>query len=172
LGAPEVTDNVARVRLRNPSDHAISYNAATSAEWAEVSPRTGRIAAHDTALLVVRALDAAPEGDARATLTVTTSAGGAMTHEIAWTLEHPPDLDATAQGCAVDVHVVEEGDLASLVLHWRDTTEHAVDITSGPDGYKAQLAPGGQPITYWVTAVDARGNQSRTADQVIEANAC
>lgn len=172
LGAPEVTDNIARIQLRNPSDRAISYQAAMSAEWADVSPRSGRIPARGAVLVIVHALDTAPEGDVRSSLTITTSAGGAMTHEIAWTLERAPDLDATAQGCAVDVHVVEEGDLASFVLHWHDGVEHSVDITNGADGYQAQLTPEGRPITFWVTAVDARGNQSRTADQVIEPGAC
>jgi hypothetical protein len=172
LAAAELDGDVARVRLRNPTDRAVSYRAATSSEWAGVSPKTGRIRAHDTLLLVVRALDAAPEGETHTTLTVTTSSGGAMTTDIVWSLEHPPDIDATAQGCAVDVHVVEEGELSSLVLHWRDAAEHTFDITTGPDGYHAELKPEGQDVTYWVTAVDGRGNQSRTADQVIPVGAC
>ncbi len=172
LSSVEVTDDVARVRLRNPSDRAVSYRAAVSAEWASVTPNNGRLAPRTSRLLVVRASETAPEGDARATLTITTSANGAMREEITWILERAPDLDATAQGCAVDIHVVEEGELTSLVLHWVDSAEHAVDITSGPDGYQAQLNPEGQDVTWWVTAVDARGNQSRTADQVIPAGAC
>ena len=65
------------------------------------------------------------------------------------------------------------GDVPGLeVLHRDLAGEHAVDITSASDGYKAELAPDGQDLVYWVTAVDARGNQSRTADQVIAANAC
>ncbi|MEY2417769.1 MAG: hypothetical protein QOG90_449 [Actinomycetota bacterium] len=172
LDAPEVEGNVARVHLRNPTDRAVSYRAATSAEWAAVAPRTGRIPAHDAAVLTVTALDSAPEGDVAATLTVTTSSGGAMSRDLAWSLEHAPDLDATAQGCEVDVHVVEQGQLTSLVLHWRDATEHATDIAQSADGYKAQLAPEGQPITWWVTAVDDRGNQAQTPDQIIQSGAC
>ena len=75
-------------------------------------------------------------------------------------------------GCDVSVNVVEEGDLKSLVLHWRDDAEHEIDITNGTDGYNAQLTPDGNPITYWVTALDARGNASRTVDQTIPADAC
>ncbi|MEY2474465.1 MAG: hypothetical protein QOK28_3794 [Actinomycetota bacterium] len=172
LDAPEVEGKVARVHLRNPTDRAVSYRAATSAEWAAVAPRTGRIPAHDAAVLTVTALDSAPEGDVAATLTVTTSSGGAMSRDLAWSLEHAPDLDATAQGCEVDVHVVEQGQLTSLVLHWRDATEHATDIAQSADGYKAQLAPEGQPITWWVTAVDDRGNQAQTPDQIIQSGAC
>ncbi|HVT76679.1 MAG TPA: hypothetical protein VHD87_06580 [Acidimicrobiales bacterium] len=172
LGEPEINGTMARFHLRNPSDAPVSYRAATSAEWAAVTPRTGRIPAHDAALLTVRALDTAPEGAVDATLTVTTSRGGAMSRDIPWTIEHAPDLDATAQGCEVDVHVVDEGQITSVVLHWRDTTEHQVDVASSADGYKAQLAPEGQPITYWVTAVDDRGNEAQTPDQTIPPGAC
>jgi hypothetical protein len=172
LSEPAVAGDVAKLQLRNPTDHAISYRAATSAEWAAVAPRTGRIPAHDAALLTVRATGAAPEGNAVATLTITTSAGGALSREVVWTLEHAPDVDATAQGCAVDVHVVEQGQLASLVLHWRDTAEHTADIAQSPDGYHAQLAPEGQPLTWWVTATDDRGNQAQTPDQIIQPGAC
>jgi hypothetical protein len=172
LDTPTVSGDVAKVHLRNATDRAVSYRAATSAEWAAVAPHTGRIPAHDAALLTVRALGTAPEGDVVATLTITTSAGGALSRDITWSLEHAPDLDATAQGCEVDVHVVEQGQLTSLVLHWRDTAEHAADIAPSPDGYHAQLAPEGQPVTWWVTAVDDRGNQAQTPGQVIQPGAC
>ena len=173
LDVPQVTGDTARVHLRNPTDHAVSYRAATSAEWATVTPHTGRIPAHDAALLVVRALDSSPEGDVSATLTVTTSAGGALSHDIDWKIEHPPQLDATAQGCEVDVHVVEAGQLTSLVLHWRDAAgEHTVDIAQSADGYHAQLAAEADPITWWVTAVDDRANQAQTPDQIIQPGAC
>ena len=172
LDAPEYAGDVAKLHLRNPTDRAISYRAATSAEWATVSPRTGRIPAHDAVLLTVRALGTAPEGSATATLTITTSTGGATSLDFNWSLEHPPDLDAIANGCAVDVHVVEQGQLASIVLHWRDTAEHEADIAQSPDGYHAQLTPEGQTVTWWVTATDDRGNQAQTPDQMIQPGAC
>jgi hypothetical protein len=172
LSDAEVAGDTAKVHLRNPSDHAISYRAATSAEWATVTPRTGRIPAHDAAVLTVRALGTAPEGNVSATLTITTSIGGALSREVTWTLEHAPDLDATAEGCAVDVHVVEQGQLTSLVLHWRDATEHESDIAQSPDGYHAQLASEAEPITWWVTATDDRGNTAQTPDRIIQPGAC
>lgn len=172
LSAPEVSGDRARIRLENRTGRAVSYRAAMSSQWASVSPRTGRLRSGASVVLVVRALETAPEGVSRTTLTVTTSAGGVTTAEIGWTLENPPDLSAVADGCAVDVHVVEEGELASLVLHWRDSTEHEQPITPSADGYRVELKPEGQDITYWVTAVDGRGNQARTADQVIPVGAC
>lgn len=172
IGAPTVAGDTASVSVHNPTNGPITYRAKTSVEWASVSPPRGVIAPHATSNLVVRALKTAPEGVPRATLIVITGSGASTQQEVTWTLEHPPDVAANATGCAVAVNVVEEGKVTSLVLHWRDITEHAVDITSGPDGYEAELTPNGAPITYWVTAVDERGNQSRTGDQVISADAC
>ena len=172
IGTPAVAGQAATVTLHNHTDKPARYTATTSTAWAHVEPDRGVVAPHSTRAIVVRALEAAPEGEDRAILTVTTASGASTAQELRWTLEHPPDLDASATGCAVDVNVVEEGKLTSLVLHWRDAAEHDVDITDKPDGYQAELKPNGAPITYWVTAVDERGNQSRTADQVIAADAC
>ena len=72
----------------------------------------------------------------------------------------------------MNVNVVEEGDLASLVLHWRDATDTRSTSRTDPTATRRSSSPQGAPITYWVTAIDARGNQSRTADQVIAADAC
>ncbi len=172
IGVPAVAGDVASVSIHNPTDKPIRYRAKTSVEWASVAPARGVIAPHTTNNLVVRALETAPEGAPRATLVLRTGSGASTEQELTWTLEHPPDVDANAAGCAVAVNVVEEGKVTSLVLHWRDETEHEVDITNGPEGYEAELTPNGAPITYWVTAVDERGNQSRTNDQVIAADAC
>lgn len=173
LFAPEVTNTVARFRLQNPTDFDITYRVTSSAAWASIEPVAGRIPSYGNRTLVVTALDGAPEGDSRSQITVTPSRGAPITHEIKWTIERAPDVAATAQGCAVDVHVVEEGGLTSLVLHWRDDAEHEIVLDpSLAEGARAELRPEGQPITYWVTATDARGNQARTADQVIPPGAC
>lgn len=172
ISQPRVEGDVATLVLRNSTDKAVRYRATTSVTWASVTPARGIVAAHSTRAVAIRALENAPEGAPRATVTFTTASGASTAEEVTWTLEHPPDLDANANGCAVDVNVEEEGKLTSLVLHWRDTVEHMVDITDGSDGYEAELTPNGAPITYWVTAVDDRGNESRTVDQVIAADAC
>ncbi|MBA2609468.1 MAG: hypothetical protein H0U92_11040 [Actinobacteria bacterium] len=172
IAAPAVTGEVATVAVQNPTDKAITYRAKTSVKWASVSPLRGVIEPRGSTNLVLQALGTAPEGNDRATLVVTTGSGASTEQEVMWTLEHPPDLDANATGCSVEVNVVEEGKLTSLVLHWRDTADHEVDITNGAEGYEADLTPNGAPITYWVTAVDERGNHARTADQVIAADAC
>ena len=172
ISQPQVEGEVATLVLRNTTDKAIRYRATTSVTWATITPVRGVVAARSTRTIAIRALDNAPEGAPRATVTVTTASGASTAEEVTWTVEHPPDLDANATGCAVDVNVEEEGKLTSLVLHWRDTVDHEVDITDGPEGYETELTPNGAPITYWVTAVDDRGNQSRTADQVIPADAC
>jgi hypothetical protein len=172
IGVPAVAGQIASITLHNPTDNVVTYRATTSESWAEVTPPQGTIDPHATKTVVVRALDTAPEGDDRATVTVSTGSGASAAQEVRFTVERAPDLDATANGCTVAVNVVEEGKLTSLVLHWRDTADHEVDLTEGPNGFQAALAPNGVPVTYWVTAVDDRGNQARTADQTIPANAC
>jgi len=173
LTPPAQTDSVnASIELRNATDRRTTYRAATSVDWLRVTPARGTLGPRAAQILTITALDSAPEGDNRATVTVTTVSGATTTRELVWHIDHAPDLAASANGCSVSVNVVEEGDLTSLVLHWLDTIEHQLDITHRPDGYEAMLEPEGHPITYWVTATDARGNVARTADQTIPADAC
>lgn len=173
LAPAQVSGSVAIIEVRNTTDRAVAFTATASEPWVHIATPKSRVAARGTRSLTLTALDSAPEGVIRATINVMTLGGAGAVEEIEWTIERAPDLDATATGCDVKVNVVEEGDLASVVLHWRDLTgEHSVDITSGAEGYNAELAPEGQDLTYWVTALDARGNQARTADQTIPGNAC
>jgi hypothetical protein len=173
LSPPNVNGGVATIEVRNTTNKPVTFKATASEPWVKINASPAMIGARSALPITINVTDAAPEGQIRATVTITTDDGVTAAEEVDWTIERAPDLDASAVGCAVSVNVVEEGDLSSLVLHWRDLAgEHAVDITSASDGYKAELAPDGQDLVYWVTAVDARGNQSRTADQVIAANAC
>lgn len=173
LTTPQVSGNVAVIQVRNTTNKIVGFTATSSEPWAQISAIRGRISAHGTRHITITAVDSAPEGTVRATINVMTTGGAGAVQEVEWTIERAPDLDATAVGCDVSVNVVEEGDLKSVVLHWIDLNgEHSVDITSGAEGYKAELAPEGEDLTYWVSAQDARGNQSRTTDQVIPAGAC
>lgn len=172
LGVASFDDKVAKLDLHNGGTSNSAYTVTASVPWVRITPRRGTVVPRETQVITVTALDSAPEGDSRTIVTVTTASGATTTQELNWHVEHPPDLAASADGCTVNVNVVEESNLASLVLHWRDTTEHQVDITHNADGYSATLTPEGQPITYWVTATDARGNAARTTDQTIPANAC
>ena len=172
LDAPTMSGDLSTIELRNTTDRSTTYRLTASVDWVRVEPARGTLGSHATQVLRVIALDTAPEGDNRVAVTVATGSGATTTRELTFTVEHAPDLAASAVGCSVNVNVVEEGDLTSLVLHWLDATEHQIDITNGPEGYEAMLDPQGHPVTYWVTATDARGNQSRTTDQVIAADAC
>ncbi|HSH23349.1 MAG TPA: hypothetical protein VK975_04720, partial [Acidimicrobiales bacterium] len=62
----------------------------------------------------------------------------------------------------------DEGDVA-LTLHWRDGGgEHHAPMAKEGDRWAGALPPG-RPLTWWVRAVDGRGNQARTADMALPA---
>ncbi len=162
----------AGLRISNPTDRAITFRVTAPEGWVAFSPDRGRVGPRSTIPVNVTLSGDAPEGDARTTVLVTTASGATTSREFVWNVQRPPELGTQSHGCDVTVNAVDDGDLTSLVLHWRDTEEHQIDITDGSDGYEATLEPRGAPITYWVTATDARGNQARTPDQLIAANAC
>ncbi|MDP1793158.1 MAG: hypothetical protein Q8K63_03380 [Acidimicrobiales bacterium] len=160
------------LRLRNDSARSVSYTLATSAQWLQLSPVEGRLAPGEAASIAATLSDDAPEGIASATIIVHTASGSTISQEFTWTVERAPELGTILDGCAVSVTVLDDGDLTSLVLHWRDVAEHALDISKDAEGYAAELRPDNGPVTYWVTASDTRGNAARTADQLINPGAC
>jgi hypothetical protein len=152
--------------LRNTTDKALRYTLSASTDWLRLSPAEGRIPAGASMPIVATITDDAPEGAPRATVIAHTSSGATLSQEFVWHNERAPELATTLEGCAVGVSVVDDGDLSSLELHWRDTAEHVLDIANDADRYSAELRPDNGPVTYWVTASDSRGNASRTADAV------
>lgn len=158
--------------LRNDSSKSVHYTISTSAPWLTVAPSQGRLAAHVSLPMQAVLSDDAPEGAAPAMIIVHTSTGATTSQSFMWHNERPPELATTLDGCSVGVTVVDDGDLANLELHWRDTTEHVLDIAKSDDNYNAELRPDNGPVTYWVTATDTRGNTARTADGLIQPGAC
>ncbi len=158
--------------LRNDSTKSVRYTLSSSATWLQLSPASGRVAAGQSVPITATLSDDAPEGDPHASVMIHTSTGATTSQDYAWHNERAPELATTLDGCSVGVTVVDDGDLANLELHWRDTAEHVLDIAKSDDNYNAELRPDNGPVTYWVTATDARGNAARTADGVIEPGAC
>ncbi|MGH9281676.1 MAG: hypothetical protein ACRD0S_01935, partial [Acidimicrobiales bacterium] len=108
----------------------------------------------------------APEGEVRASVRVSGDDGSAAAVTLGGTVERPPDLGATADGCRVTAVAEDESDVA-LTLHWRwaggeQTSSMVVDET----GQIAEL-PEGTPLVWWVSARDGRGNQARTPDVAV-----
>lgn len=160
------------LRLHNDSERVVAFTLSTSADWLRVTPAAGRIEPGASVPLVAELSEDAPEGEPRAAVVAHTPSGATLSREFSWRNERPPELATVLEGCSVSLSVVDDGDLASLVLHWRDTAEHSVEIAKGVDEYDAVLRPDNGPVTYWVTASDNRGNAARTADQVINPGAC
>lgn len=158
--------------LRNDTAKPLRYTLSTSAKWLQLSPTEGRLGAGDSVPVAATLSDDAPEGDIRATVIMHTSSGATASQEFSWTNERAPDLATMLDGCSVGVTVVDDGDLATLELHWRDTAEHVLDLAKEAESYNAELRPDNGRVTYWVTASDTRGNAARTADAVIEPGAC
>ncbi|MEY2469975.1 MAG: hypothetical protein QOF21_2673 [Actinomycetota bacterium] len=160
--------------VHNPTDRTIRLRITSTEKWAKVSPDRGTVGPGATVSFSVLLSGAAPEGDARSTVVVTTAAGATTSKEFVWDIRRPPEIGTEGHGCDVTVNAVDPGgDLVSLVLHWRDTSaDHVIDITQRADGYQTTLEPQGSPITYWVTAADGHGNEARTMDQIIPGDAC
>lgn len=161
-GDPEVT-------VTNASGAALRWEATADAAWLEVSPASGRLPAGATQVLRLRA--SPPEGEVRASVRVGGEDGSTAVATVAGTVEHPPDLDAVAEGCRVTADVEDEGEVV-LTLHWRagSDPERTSAMSPAADAKASGTLPSGPvPLTWWVSAVDGRGNQARTGDAALPA---
>ena len=168
------------VRLTNRSSEAISWVAVPDPSWVLVSPSEGRLEEGETTTLRVRVSDEAPEGDVRGSVQISGHEGSATVVRLAATLEHPPDVAATADACTIEAMVEDEGEVRTVELHWLEPPstpggrpEERIETLAGNEvGYRGRLPNAAAPITWWVAAVDARGNRARTPDEVLSSNAC
>ncbi|HVF33005.1 MAG TPA: hypothetical protein VM933_08210 [Acidimicrobiales bacterium] len=168
------------VRLTNRSEADITWLAAPDVPWLSVRPAEGTLQPGASTVLRLVVSSDAPEGDVRGAVQITGRDGSATVVRVATTIERPPDLAATAEGCDVRAMVEDEGEVAAVQLHWFDPpgtpggrpTERISAMSAGDAGWLGRLPGGFLPLTWWVTAVDARGNGARTADGVLPAATC
>jgi len=70
----------------------------------------------------------------------------------------------------------DEDGVASVTLHWADPAERSVpmspDAGAGAGGYVGALPTSPQPLHWWVSAADGRGNVARTPDRDVAAGTC
>ena len=162
LAPSDLEPSAGEVSLANASGAPVSWEAAADAPWLAVSPDAGRL--EPGTEQVLRLEGSPPEGDVRASLRVTGDDGSTAMAAVAGTVERPPDLGAVADGCTVTADVEDEGDVA-LTLHWRDAAgDHSASMSAPAEGKSTGGLPPATPLTWWVNAVDGRGNQARTAD--------
>ena len=111
----------------------------------------------------------APEGDQRIPVTVQGDDGSTAGALVDSSVEHPPTLAASVDACAVQATAVDEGGCAL----GRSCTGAPPPAASGPrrsrwrapgpaGTYCRTLPAGDGPTSWWVTAVDGRGNRGQT----------
>lgn len=153
------------VSLANESASEVAWEATADAPWLEVAPRRGRLGPGRTQSLRLRG--SPPEGEVRASLKVSGDDGSAVAATLSGTVERPPDLGASADGCRVTAAAEDEGNVV-VALHWRgDGAERTTIMARADNGAVADLPGRPGPLTWWVSAVDGRGNQARTPDVVL-----
>ena len=155
---------VREVSLANRSGTDVGWEAGTDVPWLDVTPAQGRLAPGRSQVL--RLDGEAPEGEVRASVRVSGDDGSAAAVSVGGTVERPPDLGASADGCTVTAVVEDESDVV-LLLHWRGPGgEQTSSMVAADNGHIAEL-PEGTPLTWWVSARDGRDNQARTTDVVV-----
>jgi hypothetical protein len=152
------------VEITNRSGRPVQWRATAEAPWLRVEPASGRLAAGEMVWLTTRVLPSSPEGALRTTVTVTGDDGSAAATVYETAVERPPDLASGAEGCAVSATVEDASGVGEVLLHWTDAGgAHQGVMQRGDNGYAATL-PKSVAVSWWVTAVDARGNQARTSE--------
>jgi hypothetical protein len=175
LGLSHATFNASNtaVDLSNRSATSIRWRAAANVPWLTVSPSEGRLDPGDSADVRLRILDAAPEGDLKATVTFTADNGDTVGLAGTGTIERPPDLAARRTRCSVVARAEDEGKVSAVVLHWREAkVERTIDLSGDQQSqdYRGALPP--SATSWWVTAVDARGNVASTPEEKLPSPAC
>ncbi|HEX2699222.1 MAG TPA: hypothetical protein VHM89_03335 [Acidimicrobiales bacterium] len=162
----EVDPSARQLEIVNTSRAVVRWEAAADAPWLEVVPAAGRLQPGAKEVMALRGFP--PEGEVRASVRVTGDDGSAAMAAVTGTVEHPPDLGAAADGCTVTADVEDESDVV-LTLHWRVGGADTATPMSPPVDAKStgSLPAAVAPLTWWVSAVDGRGNQARTPDALV-----
>jgi hypothetical protein len=162
------------VTLSNVADRAVEWTATPDVAWLQVTPSTGTLGPGQRATLRLGVTPDAPEGAVHGAVRISGIEGSTAVVRLSTTVERPPEVGATAQACAIAATVEDEGEVRAVELHWREqTVERLVPLRADDaGGYAGALPPSESPMTWWVTASDARGNTGRTPDQHLTAGAC
>lgn len=166
VAASPLDDSQATLRIENKGSREVRWRADPAAPWLSVAPTSGRVAPGQTAYAVVQVLPSSPEGLLRSSVTVTGNDGSVAAADLRWIVEREPELETSLAACAVRAAVVEDGQVRSVTLHWRNGAEGATEMSAaGDDVWTASLPPSEEPLAWWVTAVDDRGNTAHSGEQ-------
>ncbi len=169
------------VTLRNDGPRRVTWRAVPDAKWILPLPTEGTLDPGATVRVHLSIGPSAPEGEVRGTLTFAGDGGESAVVRVTSAIERPPDLSASAEGCTASAAVEDESEIAAVLLHWRErsgpngtTVEKTAPMApSAPgDGYAGRLPAEPYPLSWWVSAVDARGNLAKTTEQVAAPGSC
>lgn len=187
------------LRFSNDGLQGLAWTVTSAHPALSVAPSSGLAGAGDQVAVTVT-LDRAraAEGELAASLEVGgrgTASGAAAAPRavpVAAVVERPPAVTEVAASrprivfgssvcsTATATAGVADDSPVTVVLTWRQATGAANEVTMRIDRFGRHAGtigpvptPGGGDVTWFVTATDARGNRTRSADQVLPvANAC
>lgn len=185
--------SAATAPLRNDGGQALVWRVTTTLPGLAVTPTSGRLAPGATTLLDLT-LDRGALGEGSHTGGVTVSGTSEVSRdrvtarslEVAALVDRVPVLgapvtdratisfnDPACRTAVASIAVADESPV-TVVLTWRRATGTSTDVpmTPGAGGsYAAQIgpvaSPSDGPVTWWVTATDARGNLARSPDATV-----
>jgi hypothetical protein len=164
------TSSPPAVVLRNLSDRALTWKATADAPWLSASPNAGRLNPGGFETISLSLSQSSPEGELRAAVTFTAQDGSTAITRLHTIVGRPPDVATTLNGCAITAAVVDESQIDSVVLHWREplggrVVDRSAVMGHSAAGYTATLPAPAAGQAWWVTATDALGNTAHTTEQ-------
>jgi len=160
--------------LASHSAGAVTWKATLDPDWLQAYPPSGQLKPGRSVTLSVMANATVPEGDNRGLVTVTASDGSTAVVHVDSTVERPPDVATSVSTCTVSATVEDESGVGPVLLHWLEpkSKEQTAPMAQGPTAYAASLPSRPDPVTWWVTAVDGRGNRAKTPNEVLNPGTC
>jgi hypothetical protein len=145
----------------------VRWRVRSPVPWVRVEPSSGTLTPRHASEIEVVLGDDAPEGELRTDLAVSADDGSTVLVHLRGSVEHPPTVAATADGCTVTAQVEDESEIASVELRWSPAAdgESGRPMPAVANGYRATVPP--TATTWWVTAVDGRGNRARSPEQAV-----
>jgi len=175
LSPGTVAPGAGKLAVANRSSKQLDWTMQSDMPWLAFTPSSGHLEPKATTIVTVTELRNAPEGSVRAEIRVSASDGSTAAAEMAGDVERPPDVSASADRCTVTAAAEDEADISAVSLHWR-AGDKGVETTramaESDQGYVAPLPGGPDPLTWWVTATDGRGNTARTPDAILAPGTC
>ena len=171
--APETLDpSTDELRIVNTSGRQITWRLSTDADWLDALPAQGRLAAGASTRVSVRLRDKAPEGQLRASITVSGDDGSTAGATYAGTFERPPEVSAARQDCLATAIVEDDGHVTQVTLRWEGGVSGQRAMVQRGDSWAGALPSADTAVTWFVEATDDRGNTARSPSAELPAGAC